>query len=300
MSELPHTGKPEDAVVDSALSGLYREAGREIPPSRLDRAILAAARRGVSERPRLFRRDLVLVWRLPLSLAAVVVLSVTLVMLMTERHSDETMETLPLAPPPATGVAPEAAVSAAPARPAVEDGDVPLSPRDDHRRASTAPETKEVAAAVVAGKRTARPSTRDESAPPVAQTRPAAGAARTARREAEKKEEMAAPQAASRLETRSQAEDTASAAPVPAPPDTPTANVVPKETVRPSAVAPRAAAAPVSGLQTQAQEIHDLPPEQWLAKIESLRREGKAAEAKRSLAEFRRRYPDYPLPPSLR
>lgn len=300
MSELPHTGKPEDAVADPALSGLYREAGREIPPSRLDRAILAAARRGVSERSRLLRRDLVLAWRLPLSLAAVVVLSVTLVMLMTERHSDEAMEALPLAPPPTTGVAPEAAVSAAPARPAVEDGDVPLSPRDDHRRASTVPQTKEVAAAAVAGKRTARPSTHDESRPPVAQTRPVAGEARTAGREAEKKEEMAAPQAASRLETRSQAEDTASAAPVPAPPDTPTADVAPKETMRPSAVAPRAAAAPVGGLQTQAQEIHDLPPEQWLAKIESLRREGKAAEAKRSLAEFRRRYPDYPLPPSLR
>ncbi|MCP5158429.1 MAG: hypothetical protein H6974_14765 [Gammaproteobacteria bacterium] len=39
-----------------------------------------------------------------------------------------------------------------------------------------------------------------------------------------------------------------------------------------------------------------LSPEAWLAKIAELRRQGRLAEAKTSLAEFRRRYPDYPQP----
>ena len=36
-------------------------------------------------------------------------------------------------------------------------------------------------------------------------------------------------------------------------------------------------------------------PAEWLAEIAELRRQGRAVEAEASLAEFRRRYPDYPL-----
>ena len=36
-------------------------------------------------------------------------------------------------------------------------------------------------------------------------------------------------------------------------------------------------------------------PEEWLAAIAELRRQGRTAEADAKLAEFRRRYPDYPL-----
>ena len=44
----------------------------------------------------------------------------------------------------------------------------------------------------------------------------------------------------------------------------------------------------------------ELPPDQWLERIEELRRQGKLEEAKTSLAEFRKRYPDYELPASLK
>jgi hypothetical protein len=44
----------------------------------------------------------------------------------------------------------------------------------------------------------------------------------------------------------------------------------------------------------------DLTPEKWLERIEELRRQGKLDEARASLAEFRKRYPDYRLPESLR
>ncbi len=41
-------------------------------------------------------------------------------------------------------------------------------------------------------------------------------------------------------------------------------------------------------------------PEQWLARIAELRREGHDAEADRRLAEFRRRFPDYRIPQPVR
>lgn len=43
-----------------------------------------------------------------------------------------------------------------------------------------------------------------------------------------------------------------------------------------------------------------LPPEQWLARIEALRADGRPDEAAANLAEFRKRYADYPLPAALK
>lgn len=40
----------------------------------------------------------------------------------------------------------------------------------------------------------------------------------------------------------------------------------------------------------------DRPPKEWLARIAELRRQGRIVEARASLEEFRRRYPDYPQP----
>ena len=42
-----------------------------------------------------------------------------------------------------------------------------------------------------------------------------------------------------------------------------------------------------------------LDPKTWIERILTLRRDGKLDEAERSLQEFRRRYPGYPLPPEL-
>jgi hypothetical protein len=79
MSERPDN----DGTRDAQLTAAYRAAAQDMPPPALDAAILAAARREVGARPRpagfSFRA-----WRGPLSVAAVVVLSVSLVMLMRE------------------------------------------------------------------------------------------------------------------------------------------------------------------------------------------------------------------------
>jgi hypothetical protein len=55
------------------------------------------------------------------------------------------------------------------------------------------------------------------------------------------------------------------------------------------------------GARSAAQPAAEPPldPKTWLDRILALRREGKLQEAERSLQEFRRRYPDYPLPPEL-
>jgi hypothetical protein len=75
---------------DEKLAERYRALGREEPPAELDASILAASRRAAGARPRLRR------WALPLSLAAVIVLSVT-VTLQFERERPQ-MEGQPAAP----------------------------------------------------------------------------------------------------------------------------------------------------------------------------------------------------------
>ena len=41
------------------------------------------------------------------------------------------------------------------------------------------------------------------------------------------------------------------------------------------------------------------PPQKWLERIGELKRQERAAEAEEMLAEFKRRFPDHPLPPGL-
>jgi hypothetical protein len=71
---------------DPLLDRLYRAAGREEPPAELDAAIRAAARREVGAGPRSISR--LRAWRVPISLAAVLVLSASLVMLMREEGGE--------------------------------------------------------------------------------------------------------------------------------------------------------------------------------------------------------------------
>lgn len=65
---------------------------------------------------------------------------------------------------------------------------------------------------------------------------------------------------------------------------------------RQSALAKREAPAVAVGKITKAPET----PEQWLERIAKLRDAGQARAADESLAEFRKRYPDYRIPEKLR
>ena len=65
-----------------------------------------------------------------------------------------------------------------------------------------------------------------------------------------------------------------------------------------------AAAEPAAAaLEAKREAAAPLPPripEAWIEEIRDLRRQGRPAEAERSLREFRAAYPDYPLPEDLR
>jgi hypothetical protein len=84
------------------LDAAYRAGAAEAPPSRLDAAIRAAARRAAGNRPRPLagsRR-----WRLPFAMAAVLVLSVSLTLMLREQGAGRLDTSMPAAqtPPPAT------------------------------------------------------------------------------------------------------------------------------------------------------------------------------------------------------
>lgn len=87
---------------DSPLSRVYRETGKEEPPAHVDAAILAQARAAATAhrggKPR---------WLMPLSLAATVLLSVGVVLLMSKQGvSPVPTETPAIVAPPVTGKTP--------------------------------------------------------------------------------------------------------------------------------------------------------------------------------------------------
>src|SRR5260221_2077332 len=71
-----------DMERDDRLAALYRAATQDEPPEALDDPIRAAARRAVSSKPRSALSSLRRSWGVPVSIAAVVVLSVSLVVVI--------------------------------------------------------------------------------------------------------------------------------------------------------------------------------------------------------------------------
>jgi len=220
---------------DAKLAALYRAAAREEPPPALDDAIRAAARRAVASRPQRVSKSFIRAWRVPLSIAAVMVLTVSLVTIMREEAPEIML--------PPSGLLGEA----------------------DHKRAGPAADTGENATAVP---KTLLPhAQRPDSVGlrPPAQTGSSGIGLRDSRvapdSAAESRKDMAA---AGRTET-----------------DSP-------------------ASSPASSMPRATQPRPDLAPDKWLERIEDLRRRGKLEEARTSLAEFRKRFPDYELPASFK
>ena len=84
-------------------------------------------------------------------------------------------------------------------------------------------------------------------------------------------------------------------------PEAPRADPLQRAPVRsietPLAASPTSAQAPAA---TQAANAVERSPQTWLEDIRKIMAEGKSEETGRELAEFRKRYPDYPLPEDLR
>jgi len=220
---------------DEKVSAGYRALGSEEPPRALDDAILAASRRSPAR------------WRVPLSIAAVLVLAVGVTLRMLPPQPDA--ESIALAPQVIETPRPASAPPAQLAQPAKPKEQAKLAAR-------AAPVPEPAAAPAVAGA--------------AAENRMRSEVARSAAADSARRDEA---RAGARLESRATAE----------------------------ASAPRAAAAPAaSAAQGMLAKKSELSPEAWLARIAELRKQGRAKEADESLAEFRKRYPDYKIPETLR
>jgi len=325
------SGAGGGAERDPRLDRAYGAGAREEPPAHLDAAILAAARREVGARPHAVSPRL-RAWRVPVSIAAVVVLSVSLVTLVREEGGGQLERSSAMfeyskrtepAPAPPPAAAPEAAKAPAHARPpsaapaARQDAaaDATASARlaeEDSRRAAGAFATRPAEPEPQAPPRAAAPSPQPfQAAPAAREQRPAlavdqaigAGiAAQSAgvRGETEwsvaPSEPVAAPKSAASNMQRDRAATSDIAGIVsraPAPAAKPSA----KLEVRAPQSGP--ALADAGRVATLIKEFDAQPPEKWLEKIEALRREGRKGEADDMLAEFKRRFPGHPLPTEL-
>lgn len=273
---------------DPRLERLYREAAHEAPPPHLDAAILAAARREVGARPRSLASR-IRRWHVPVSVAAVVVVSVTLVILVREEEPARRSMQAPVpaaakraaedaAPrtPPAPADAASETVRTRPAAPAPQTQELrdekfaaPLGKREDSVRAESGPRAPSGEATVAVPGAAARPAPQPSQAavPGLAEERAAPASAD--------------PIVAGRLESR----PAAASEPDHRAPGPQRAMSAPRE-ARVSAA--REDRPPVwKGLEKE-------PPERWLVRIAELRREGRSAEAEEMLSEFKRRFPDHP------
>jgi len=286
---------------DEELSHIYREAEGPRPAQRVDDNILAASQRvaGNVRRPAAFglpRR-----WGTPVALAATVLVTSTVALMVFERQSgvDVLAPKAPRAERAAKVATPLRASPAEPLR-AEPSGKSPVaeppqaspqkSPSTDLPRAAPAPAAPDPQAAsrsdrvqqhtvetALSGERrgTGQPARVPAIPPGVEILR-------------KSEEAKPVPDAQRAFEAQQQMQAAPAAAPVAG------ANAL-RESASPLQGA-------VSGLASRVavSEAKERTPEKWLADIRKLKTEGKATEAERELAEFKKRHPDYIVPEDLR
>ncbi len=243
--------------MSSEVSERYRAGAEDEPPARLDAAVLAAARREVEQLRH--RRN----WQMPASIAAMLVIGVSLVLLVRDNEPP-----LPSLDRPAADEAklaksapPQLAMKAQPkARADSHREDRPS--RERSARPDREPVARDEAAATQedTASGTAAPPASAPAAPVVAG--PAKSAQQEQSRIAESSDFSSSKKAKALADAATQSR--------------PSAQALRKE----DATAP-----------AQRQD--------WLGKIDDLLRDGKEAEARRQLLGFRQQYPHYPLPERL-
>lgn len=256
-----------DMEHDPQLAADYRRASDATPPAALDERIRAAARREVGAGP--LRKSRKSAWQVPLSLAAVVLLSVTIVLMMREEGVDRVEPELP--PLAAEAVAPRSAPEPA-ARQRMAEAPRPAAP-PQVSPPSASGALQAPAASVV-----------EEAPQMMAKAQPAteAPAATAALRD------EAVPAERNVASAREAARPMLRSAPAGAAADL--------------AAGPAARKASPSVLSTPApgrvlwHDLIDEPAEKWSQRIIEWRRTGRAADADVLTAEFRRRFPDQPVP----
>jgi hypothetical protein len=253
---------------DARLTRIYRAAGDETPPLRLDQAICGAARREAGAGPRSLSR--LRTWHVPVSLAAVMVLSLTVVLMMREEGADR-LESL------SVPVTPPAAVLPPPAEPAVPRSDPQPPPSQRQVQTQSAPLAE-------TGRSSPAPLPVAKMVPQAEQNVLSAAVPPAGRTEQAASSRSEPPPASPRALMRS------APAPAPAMADA----VSGPEMGSSGAVAARQAAASVQ--QTLWQDLVQEPPQKWVQRIVEWRRAGRTADADALMQEFRRRFPEHPLP----
>jgi hypothetical protein len=296
----PVNQDPRDRRIDDA----YRDASRETPPAELDARILAEAHRAVHARPQDAAQGAG--WttrhRVPLSLAATVVIAVT-VALMVEDDSRRAPEPdAPLAAPRSDApwgsrAAPPAAPSGVPReapRPAESAPAPAAAARDDAPRRPAPPDEpsgrdrRESAndGTLRAPRAAGAPLSSGSAAPAPAeaslQARPPAAAASALPAHGAEAGERAVDSRERSVESRERSVDVRERS----------AQERPPRTSRDEAMA--------EGRRANASTAPARTPEAWLDDIRRLRAEGRTADAEAALGAFRRTYPDYALPADLR
>jgi hypothetical protein len=253
---------------DEELSHVYREGAWPEPSRQIDEAILATSRRAARARhPFLWR------WAPPLALAATVVLTFTLVLRVYEERPEERISS------PALPAAASVPGAEKPAAPAAKEETAAAPPQ-----AQPAPESSPASALA-----TPAPPLKKQ-APEAARTDRAQGALERRVREA------APPPQGQQSETQIRPMSAPVRANESAPPATSQPAPVPGAAGLPGGTTEAAA----SGIVIRRSDAPERTPQAWLEDIRALRTAGKAEEAERELAEFRKRYPEYRLPDDLR
>lgn len=257
-------GTDIDMEHDPQLAAGYRRASGEMPSPELDAHIRAAARREVGAGPRLASRRSA--WQVPLSLAAVVVVSVTIVLMMRDEGLDRVEPELP--PPVAEAVAPRSTPDLAAAQRMAEAPQPPAVPRASPPAATGALQANPAPAPV-------------DAAPPVmAKAKPAAEA------------QVPAATAALRDDSLSAAGNAASVR----------ESVRPLLRSTPAGAAAEVAAGPAARASSPPApdrlwyDLINEPAEKWAQRIVEWRRTARVADADALAAEFRRRFPGQTLP----
>lgn len=290
------TDDPRDPTLDSA----YRATARDEPPRELDERILAAAHRAVNARPAAAGRSFAQRWRVPVALAATVVLSATVTLMIYESEKsppalemrrDEGLREQRAAPasPPAKDAGKLEAGTSAPT-PSAEPGvtgarskiEAPRGAGNEEALRQSLPESSQRKMSVER-----KSSPEPASAPAPAQPAPTPFPAAPAR-PAQESPPPAEPLAKKR------AAPGAAAAPAAE------ADQAPASLSRERALADRPAGRTEREAASGAAQALFQTPEEWIMEIRKLKEAGRTDEANRLLAEFRERFTDYPLPEDLR
>ena len=298
----------------AALSRAYGTAKREEPPPTLDDAIRAAARRAVRAGPQARRRSWLTTWATPVATAAMLVLTVSIGLVAYRERPDlattemrDEMPARPQASAPAVAPAPSPAPPAEPAAPPAPERTEGFVKAMPAAKSATPKPSSDVAPAVdklrAEPPAIARKDAPRESAAPMKESMPVApapvGAAVPAPAQAPASVPAPTPAAAPVARDSAVLEKRTLAAPAAEAPMAPAAGRLESQSSE------RAAGAAASGmnLQRAKKEMADSAgrtPEAWLKEIAELRRDGKDKEALEELEKFRKRFPDYVLPPELR